>query len=226
MKSTCVIPIYNEKQRVSFVLESVKKCRGINEIICVDDGSSDGSGNYIKNKFKEIKVIRLNKNQGKANAVFMGAKNAKNDTVLVLDADLIKIDVSKINWALKELEDDKSLDMLVFKMKNFYLISKILRHDVLISGNFVIKKVDLLKIFDVKEPTGYELEIAVNQFMMDNNKKVKTLSFDSEGYPPIKKRGLVWTIKRDLKMYPDIIKFVGIKNIVKQTMYFGTQEIG
>lgn len=222
MNASCIIPIFNEKERIGFVIRSVQKSKLVNEIVCVDDGSTDGSAEFVGKNFKNVKVIKIGKNKGKANAVLVGAKSAKNNILLILDADLIKIESVKIDYAISRFIKE-NLDLIVFKMKNFFPVSKLLRHDILISGNYVIGKSDLIKLFQNKKPVGYELEIAINQYMMDNGKKVATVAFDSEGYSPVKKRGLVWAIKRDLKMYPDILRFVGLKNYIKQTLFFATK---
>lgn len=65
-KISCIIPIYNEKKRVCNILSVVTKINNIDEIICVDDASTDGTVNKIKSKFPTIKIIQHKKNYGKA----------------------------------------------------------------------------------------------------------------------------------------------------------------
>ncbi len=77
MKLSIVIPVYNEKNH-----------RGV-EIIIVDDGSTDGTGEILKGlKQPNIKVIFHSRNQGKGAALHTGFSEAEGDIILVQDADL------------------------------------------------------------------------------------------------------------------------------------------
>ena len=48
MKTTAIIPAYNEEKRIGDVLEAVKKSRLVDEIIVVDDGSEDKTAEVAK----------------------------------------------------------------------------------------------------------------------------------------------------------------------------------
>lgn len=90
-KLSIVIPVYNEEATISSALESVlaAKVPGWNvEIIVVDDGSSDGTGNVLTQWEKKVSVIRKQKNEGKGSALKLGFARATGDIILVQDADL------------------------------------------------------------------------------------------------------------------------------------------
>lgn len=90
-KLSIVIPVYNEEATISSALESVlaAKVPGWNvEIIVVDDGSSDGTGNVLTQWGKKVSVIRKQKNEGKGSALKLGFARATGDIILVQDADL------------------------------------------------------------------------------------------------------------------------------------------
>ncbi len=90
-KLSIVIPVYNEEATISSALESVlaAKVSGWNvEIIVVDDGSSDGTGNVLTQWEKKVSVIRKQKNEGKGSALKLGFARATGDIILVQDADL------------------------------------------------------------------------------------------------------------------------------------------
>ncbi|WP_347707924.1 glycosyltransferase family 2 protein [Clostridium sp. C2-6-12] len=88
MKVSIIIPNYNGKCYLDICIESIyKQSFDDYEIIIVDNNSIDGSYEYIKNKYKDIKIIRLEKNYGFSKAVNEGIKASKSDYVVLLNND-------------------------------------------------------------------------------------------------------------------------------------------
>jgi Glycosyltransferases involved in cell wall biogenesis len=86
MKISAIVPAYNEAQRIGAVLEPLLAAPSVAEVIVVDDGSTDGTGE-VAQKYG-VKVVRLPENQGKGAAMSAGVHEATGDTLLFLDADL------------------------------------------------------------------------------------------------------------------------------------------
>lgn len=90
-KISIVIPVYNEKNTIEKVIEQVEEVEIPleKEIILVDDCSSDGSRQVLKElQGKNIKVFFHEKNQGKGAALRTGFSHASGDIVLIQDSDL------------------------------------------------------------------------------------------------------------------------------------------
>lgn len=85
-----VIPAYNNLENIRRLLKSIYRQfdSTIGEVIVVDDGSQLCNMNVLKNEFPELKVIRLENNQGAANARNVGVKNALYDIIFFLDSDM------------------------------------------------------------------------------------------------------------------------------------------
>ena len=85
-----VMPVYNEKGTLSEIIQKVLKLDILKEVIVVDDGSSDGTGEIIKNTDFGPKVKKFfhKKNEGKGRALATGFKNATGEIIAVQDADL------------------------------------------------------------------------------------------------------------------------------------------
>ena len=86
-----VIPCYNEVATLEKVIDAVLKSPvGSKEVIVVDDGSTDGTSELIRDKIEQrvARVIFHEKNQGKGAALRSGFAVATGDVVLVQDADL------------------------------------------------------------------------------------------------------------------------------------------
>jgi dolichyl-phosphate beta-glucosyltransferase len=90
-----IVPAFNEKERLTDTLpklwHSVQRHFSSFEIIVVDDGSSDGTENLVKEfsaSHPGIRVIRYEKNMGKGHAVRTGVLAAKGEYIMFCDADL------------------------------------------------------------------------------------------------------------------------------------------
>jgi len=90
MKLSVVIPVYNEKNTVAEILRRVKATGRADEIILVDDGSTDGTREFLRTLVSPpaVKVVFHEKNMGKGAALRTGFRNASGDVILVQDADL------------------------------------------------------------------------------------------------------------------------------------------
>ena len=125
MKLSIIIPMYNTEKYISQCIESVLSIKGIeNEVIVVNDGSTDGSLEILK-KYEEscshIKVI-TQENQGASMARNRGIQECSGDYIYFLDSD-DWIETESFEEIIKELEEDhrknQELDIIVGKEKAY-----------------------------------------------------------------------------------------------------------
>ena len=115
-----IIPVYNVEDYVSETLDSVKNQTSLpDEVIVINDGSTDNSFNMIKN-YSDLKYFKIfeTKNQGLGQTRNYGISLAKSDYIYFLDSDDI-IENNFIYEMRKLINQYKNPDMILFSGKTF-----------------------------------------------------------------------------------------------------------
>lgn len=110
MKLSVVMPVYNEQPTLEQVVDRVLAVPLEIELICVDDGSTDGSREILEKlqgKNSQIKIYFQPRNAGKGAALRRGIQQASGDYVIIQDADL-EYDPADYQVLLKPLIEGKA----------------------------------------------------------------------------------------------------------------------
>lgn len=90
MKLTVLMPVYNERDTLEEIVKQVLDTGMVEEIVMVDDGSTDGSRDLMKQWSNDqiVRVILHDHNMGKGNAIRTAISAAHGDVMVIQDADL------------------------------------------------------------------------------------------------------------------------------------------
>ena len=91
MKLSIVMPVYNERDTIEEIVSRVEAVGLADEIVIVDDGSTDGTRELLHelaSKHPFINLIMHQHNQGKGAAVRTGIQATQGELILIQDADL------------------------------------------------------------------------------------------------------------------------------------------
>ena len=90
-----IIPVFNEEKNITELIKKLtsvlKKLNQSWEIIVINDGSNDKSGqilNSLAQKIKKLKVIHFARNFGQTAAIAAGVKYSQGEIISLIDADL------------------------------------------------------------------------------------------------------------------------------------------
>jgi glycosyltransferase involved in cell wall biosynthesis len=122
-----IMPVYNERETLSEILAQVRAVDLEKEIVVVDDGSTDGTRDVLREEGKkgDLKIIYHEANQGKGAAVRTGLEHASGDVIIIQDADL-EYDPHEYPRLLKPILEGEAEVVygsrsLVFKETMFFL---------------------------------------------------------------------------------------------------------
>ena len=219
MKVTCLIPCYNERERIGQVLRIMVGTKYIAQVICVDDGSEDGTADYIQHNWPGVEVVRLPQNVGKTEAIRQGLRQVKYKTLLMMDADLQDLRRYELEAALEAYQKYKLVDMIILRRINSPWFVKWYRSDVLLSGERILKTADLKQVLKQKLKS-YQLEVAINRYMLRHKKVVRWMPWSAMNTYKVDKLGVLDGSRKEFKMYVDIVNYVGFSHMLLQLTSF------
>ena len=110
-----VVPIYNEAESIETLVQAIAQVVAATnlsyEIICVDDGSKDGSTKVLTNLANsriDLKAVILRRNYGQTPAMAAGFESARGTVIVTLDGDL-QNDPADIPMLLAKLDEGYDL---------------------------------------------------------------------------------------------------------------------
>lgn len=89
------------------------------EIILVDNGSTDGSVNFVEREFPHVKIITLNKNYGFCKGNNIGLQHSRGGYIALLNNDT-KVESSWLEELMKGMEQDPQIGICASCMVNYY----------------------------------------------------------------------------------------------------------
>jgi glycosyltransferase involved in cell wall biosynthesis len=218
---TLIIPAFNEAKTVGEVVRCAAQSGIFSQIIVVDDGSSDGTGDAVKvakgalpaDAANTVELLVHEHNQGKAMAMLHGLEAARGDIVMFIDADLIGLRPERLQKLLAPLLDTTdytaSIGVFVGGRAATTMAQKIAPF---ISGQRACFRKDLAA-FTGWEKVGFGIETALNRYLQERNIKVRVVELENLTHRmKEEKRGALRGFGARLKMYWDILlTWVGSK---------------
>ncbi|NLO88894.1 MAG: glycosyltransferase family 2 protein [Clostridia bacterium] len=207
-----VIPAFNEQETIGEIIKVLSmlkenKDNEIQEIIVVCDGCTDNTSQIAREKGAD-KVIELPQNIGKGGAMMEGVRNAKNDIILFLDADLIGLSPGHVKKLIKPVIDGEA-DMTVGVFEKGRVLTDFAQTIApFLSGQRAVRK-HLLEGMSDLDAARFGVEIALTRYAIENKLKVKEVVLEDMSHRMKEEKfGLVKGISARLRMYREIAQYM------------------
>jgi glycosyltransferase involved in cell wall biosynthesis len=168
LEVSVVVPIYNEIESIPRLLETIATTLQQNhisyEIICVDDGSKDGSSELLRQLActrPDLRAVLLRRNYGQTAAMAAGFKYARGQAVITLDGDL-QNDPTDIPRLLDKLDEGYDLVSGWRKERQDAMLTRLIPSKI---ANWLIGKVTGVNLHDY----GCSLKAYRSELIMDMN---------------------------------------------------------
>ena len=170
-KVSVIIPAYNEEDTVSKVISVIKKVSFVDEIIVVNDGSSDNTESEAL-KAGAI-VINHDTNKGKGEALYTGYKKADCDIIAFIDADIYNLTTTKVESMIRPILEGKTditktkfaresgrvTELTAKPLLNYFFPE--ISFEQPLSGQFAARK-DVLKRINFEKDYGVDVGIVID----------------------------------------------------------------
>lgn len=182
---SAIVPAYNEEKTIATVLKVILNSPQVDEVICINDGSTDNTLEAIKEFNGRVQIVDIPLNKGKGNAMAEGIKIAKGDILLFLDGDLLTLQENHIFMLLDPLLKGKKRATIgnMLNKAGFSIFSDI-------SGQRSYFKSDLIPYIDEISKTRYGVEVFLNHLIpKEQTSKVNLINlntlFKHQKYDPV-----------------------------------------
>ena len=169
MKVSVIMPVYNEEKYIAGAIQSwINQSLEEKELICIDDGSTDGTTEIIEQyRQKNANIVLLKQNrQGAGAARNLGLQHMTGEFVCFLDADDFFVDKDSLNTLYKaaiENNANVSAGLLQIYRNNDVIYDSVLRN-LLDNKRFAI-----IKYKDFQFDYQYQCYLFKSSFLKENN---------------------------------------------------------
>jgi glycosyltransferase involved in cell wall biosynthesis len=203
-----IIPAYDEADRICRVLKVLQQVECLSEIIVVDDGSNDATGEVGRREAEvdpRIRVLNHPTNLGKGQAIFTGWGATRAANLLMLDADLMGLHPQHVLDLIQPVLEGQA-DMTIGQFwGGDWKTDLSQRFAPWLSGQRCLRA-ELLQTLPLKAAAGYGIETALTVAAQIHGWRCRRVLLHGAWHIPGElRRGLWLGIRTKARMYAQIV---------------------
>lgn len=217
MRISCLIPAYNEAVRIGFVLDAALHHPLIDEVIVIDDGSTDDTARIAARQ--GVRLLHMARNGGKTRALAAGIALSTGDTLLFLDADLTGLTAGDITRLIRPVACGQA-DTAISLRRNAPFLWRWIGLDY-ISGERVLPRTMIEGHLDrLGQLPRFGAEVYLNTLWIAARPRIAVVRWDRVESPSkSRKRGLLAGLRADALMIADIVRTIGTLTALRQIIH-------
>lgn len=182
-KASAIICVFNEEQTIRDVVVSVSISPIIDEIIVVNDGSTDNTMKIVKEMSANMEItdIHFQENKGKGCAMAVGVENATNELIAFIDADLSQLNSKHFHQLIYPVLNNE-VDMVLGQATET-LINYSMNPFKSFTGQRAVLKKDISPIIDKMKSSRFGVETLINLQYQSEGKRVKYVMLNGLIHP-------------------------------------------
>ena len=220
---TCLIPAYNEAERIGGVLTAIAGHKDLQQVIVINDGSTDQTA-QVALAFG-VTVLTTPGNLGKTAALAFGLQHVKTSHVVLLDADLLGLTALDVARLIAPVLTDQAIASISLR-GNAPKLWRMIGLDY-ISGERALP-FDLLKphLDELNKLPRFGFEVFLNRLLIKTKRPIAIVPFDDVASPyKATKLGFWRGLGADALMIRDILLTVSLIEIVTQIIMLKRRQL-
>lgn len=217
-KVSCIMPAYNEATRIGAVLSVAAAHPLIDEVIVVDDGSSDGTG-AVARAYERVTVLVHEKNAGKSRAIHTGIMRSTGDVLLFLDTDLAGLKEKDISDLLEPVLSKRAVVSISRRRINLFFdfLYHFTRIDIFSGERAFPRELIKGREDELQSLSNFGIETFLNKIIIAKRCTIAVVYWKHVATPlKAAKFGFFEGLARDFSMAADILKTAPLSEIIRQ----------
>ena len=225
---SCIIPVYNEAARVAGVLSAVAGHPDLDEVIVVDDGSSDGTADVVAGLLDGVpgaRLIRLPQNRGKTWALSVAIEAARAPLLMLIDGDLQGLTPAHVSALAAPVRTGRA-DLSISLRDNAPRLWHLLGIDY-ISGERVLPRALLgARLDELRALPKFGFEVHLNGLCLRDGARIGVVRWHGVKSPYKNAKYGFWRgVRADVRMMGDIFRTVPPQRLARQILVMRQRRV-